>query len=317
MGAVHARVLSGTDGMDVVAVVDVNTSSAKEIGASIGANVAGSIEESLAFGAEAVLIATPTPTHPSLVEEALDAGLHVLCEKPLSLNDDDRRLSDAASTAGLVLQVGLWRRFSPPWVAAKRAIDSGVVGTPVMVRLSQWDADPPPPEFCDPEVSGGLAIDCGVHEYDLAEWLTGLKVESVAARNLPIVSREVDAAGDVDNLVAVLDLEGGVSATVDLSRNGRYGDDVRTEVLCSDGAVFVESLPRGVARLAGPDGVTEIEGSHADDVVASGVAAQAKAFAAVVRGDEMAIPGASESERSVQIGRAIQRAARSGAREPI
>ena len=78
-----------------------------------------------------------------------------------------------AADAACVLQVGFWRRFAPPWRQAKARIDAGEIGTPIYLRLAQWDADPPPAEFCDPAVSGGLAIDCGVHEYDLAEWLTG------------------------------------------------------------------------------------------------------------------------------------------------
>ncbi len=177
-----------------------------------------------------------------------------------------------AHARGLVLQVGFWRRFSPPWTAAKAVVDGGAIGTPLLVRLAQWDAAPPPASFCDPAVSGGLAIDCGVHEYDLAEWLTGRRVVSVTAWSLPIVDGGVAAVGDVDNLVAVLELDGGAVATVDLSRNARYGDDVRTEVLGSAGAVFVDLLPTGRARLGDGDGMRELAGSAADDAMAAGVA---------------------------------------------
>ena len=79
--------------------------------------------------------------------------------------------------------------------------------------------------------AGVLAIDCGVHEYDLAEWFTGQRVVRVRAHAAPIVDRSLAEVGDVDNLVAVLELDGGAIATVDLSRNCRYGDDVRTELL--------------------------------------------------------------------------------------
>ena len=141
-----------------------------------------------------------------------------------------------ARDQGRVLQVGFWRRFAPPWRTAKERIDAGEIGTPVYVRLAQWDGDPPPASFCDPAVSGGLAIDCGVHEYDLAEWLTGRRITRVSAWALPLVEPSVGEAGDLDNLLAVLELEGGAVATVDLTRNARYGDDVRTEILGSQGA---------------------------------------------------------------------------------
>jgi predicted dehydrogenase len=165
-------------------------------------------------------------------------------------------------------------------------------------------------------VSGGLAIDCGVHEYDLAEWLTGRRITRVSAWSLPIVEESVGAAGDLDNLVAVLDLEDGGVATVDLSRNARYGDDVRTEILGSDGALFVDLLPTGVARLGTATGVTVVEGSRADDATAAGVVAQALAFATTVRGepgpDAGTVPGAVDSAAATAVGHAVIAAARTG-----
>jgi predicted dehydrogenase len=110
----------------------------------------------------------------------------------------------------------------------------------------------------------------------------------------------------------VLRLEGGAVATVDLSRNARYGDDVRTEVLGSAGAVFVELLPTGRARVGDDDGVGDLPGSHTSDAMVSGVADQARAFAAAVRGASLDVPGAAASARATTIGRAVTEAARSG-----
>ena len=311
MGVFHAGVLTTEESIDVVALADNRPGVASAAAADIGAVAYGTVADLLRDDSvEAWLIATPTPTHPDLVEAAVAHGLHVLCEKPLSLDlADHDRLESLANAAGVVLQVGFWRRFSPPWRRARDEIDAGAIGDPLMLRLAQWDADPPPPAFCDPAVSGGLAIDCGVHEYDLVEWLTGLSVESVTARNLPIVDAGVKSSGDVDNLVALLDLDGGAAATVDLTRNARYEDDVRTEILGSEGVLFVESLPRGRARLATASGVTVVEGSDTDDAAAAGVAGQAAAFAALVRGADIEVPGAAASARAVRIGRAVQRAA--------
>jgi predicted dehydrogenase len=213
-----------------------------------------------------------------------------------------------AAERELVLQVGFWRRFAPPWRVAKDCIAAGEIGRPLMVRLAQWDADPPPPTFCDPAVSGGLAIDCGVHEFDLAEWLTGRPITRVAAWALPIVDAGVGAAGDVDNLVAVLELEGGAVATVDLSRNARYGDDVRTEVLGSDGALLIDLLPVSRTRLGTASGMRELADSVVDDAMAAGVAGQARAFAAAVRGEAVEVPLAPASRRATRIGRAVMEA---------
>jgi predicted dehydrogenase len=315
MGRFHLAALGGVEEIDVVALAEpaadaLDAACTLRPGASPYRDVADALGHD---GVEACLIATPTPTHPEVVEAALEAGLHVLCEKPLALDDADARwLGDLARRRGLVLQVGFWRRFAPPWCAAKASVDAGAIGAPLLVRLAQWDAAPPPASFCDPAVSGGLAIDCGVHEYDLAEWLTGRRVVSVSAWALPVVDAGVASVGDVDNLVAVLALDGGAVATVDLSRNARYGDDVRTEVLGASGAVLVDLLPTGRARIGDGEGMRDLPGSQAEDAMASGVAGQARAFAAAVRGIDVDVPGAAASARATIIGRAVVEAARRG-----
>jgi scyllo-inositol 2-dehydrogenase (NAD+) len=319
MGRIHARVLSRIDEIDIVAIVDSRVEIAESIASELDSSPYSNIESIVRkVGIEAVLIATPTPTHPSMVHAALDAGLHVLCEKPLSLDPSEgAKLGDLAHRLGLVLQIGFWRRFASPWRAAKRALEDGAIGDPVMIRLSQWDANPPPPAFCDPAVSGGLAIDCGVHEFDLAEWFTGSTVTSVIGRNLRIVDAAVGASGDVDNLVAMLEMGDGVTATVDLSRNSRYGDDVRTEILGSQGALLIDLLPSGQTRVATADGVRVLEDSKIDDATEDGLANQARAFVACVRGEGGDVPMAAASTRAVAIGRALQRSAETGLSESV
>jgi len=311
MGAFHARTLAPSPLINIVAVADTNPAAATSLAVEIEAEAVSELSQlSGRSDIDAWLISTPTTTHPDVVRLAFDAGAHVLCEKPLALDPEESdELGTQAERSGLLLQVGFWRRFAPPWAKAKELVDAGAIGRPLLVRLSQWDADPPPASFCDPASSGGLAIDCGVHEFDLAEWLTGLAVTGVTARALPLVDETLATVGDVDNLVAVLDLDGGAVATVDLSRNCRYGDDVRTELLGSEGALFVDLLPTGSTRLATAtfDGV--VPGSETEDAFASGVLAQAEAFAGAVRGETIDLPGARASSRAVAIGLEVRRAA--------
>ena len=314
MGAFHVHTLAGLDAVEIVAIADAIPGLARSVARDIGAAPYPSPVALLERAdVDAWLIATPTITHPEVVAMALDAGFHVLCEKPLALDvGQSDMLGNQAASSRRVLQVGFWRRFSPPWAMAKRLLERGAIGRPLMARLAQWDADPPPASFCDPQASGGLAIDCGVHEFDLVEWLTGLSIEAVTARNLPIVDESIGEIGDVDNLLAVLDLSGGAAATVDLSRNCRYGDDVRTEVLGENGAIFVDLLPAGRTRLATAAGVEVIAGSETADPFAAGIRAQAEAFARAVRGEPIEVPGAAASRQAIVIGRAVQRAAATG-----
>jgi predicted dehydrogenase len=315
MGSVHAQAIAALDSIEVVAVADPSAD-ARAAAALVFPKARLLAEPADAFaatGVEACLLATPTPLHPAQVRAAIAAGLHVLCEKPLSLDPAESVAIDHAATrAGLILQLGFWRRYAPPWRAAKDALEQDRIGTPLYLRLAQWDADPPPASFCDPLVSGGLAIDCGVHEYDLAEWFTGRRVVRVRAYAAPIVDESLAEVGDVDNLVAVLELEGGAIATVDLSRNCRFGDDVRTEILGSQGALLIDLLPVGRVRLGTSDGMVDLDGVDVDDVTGSGVANQAEAFAAAIRGSGPAGPGAIASARATLIGRAVQDSIRTG-----
>jgi scyllo-inositol 2-dehydrogenase (NAD+) len=249
-----------------------------------------------------------------MVQHALGENLHVLCEKPLALGVDvAKKLANEAESKKLVLQIGHWRRFSPPWVTAKRLLEEGAIGDPLMIRLSQWDANSPPASFCDVKVSGGLAIDCGVHEYDLAEWFFGEPAHAVRAWNLPLVEKSLEAVGDVDNLCAVLEFAESRTAIVDLSRNCRYGDDVRTEILGSNGAIFVDLLPTGRTRLATKDGVVEVSGSQAEDATSAGIENQLDAFVQAIKvGQAGTVPNGHDSARSTNIGHAAIRAAKSG-----
>ncbi len=318
MGSYHAEALADLDEVAVVAMADPRPGRLADVaGHHPGASLHEDPAELLGGRCEAVLVATPTPHHPGFVEAALGVGVHVLCEKPLALDPDESdRLGRMASSAGLVLQVGFWRRFSPPWTAARDAIAAGRIGRPVLIRLSQWDADPPPPEFCDPAVSGGLAVDCGVHEFDLAEWLSGERLVGLRGEPLPIVEPWIGEVGDLDNLLVLGMLGGGARIVVDLSRNGRYGDDVRTEILGDAGAVFVEMLPRGRARIGTRDGVVDLAGSATTDAMRAGVRAQAAVFAAGVRGAPVDVPDAFASSRAVRAANAAMRSLDSGVVEP-
>jgi myo-inositol 2-dehydrogenase / D-chiro-inositol 1-dehydrogenase len=316
MGSVHANALVALDSVEIVAVADPSAD-ARAAAAVLFPTARLLAEPADAFelaGVEACLLATPTPLHPAQVRAALAAGLHVLCEKPLSLDPaESLDLGQVATRAGRILQLGFWRRYAPPWRAAKDALDHDRIGVPLYLRLAQWDADPPPASFCDPNVSGGLAIDCGVHEYDLAEWLSGRRVVRVRAYAAPIVDQSLADVGDVDNLVAVLELDGGAIATVDLSRNCRFGDDVRTEILGSQGALLIDLLPAGRVRLGTADGLIDLDDVTADDVTSAGVANQAEAFANAIRRTGPAGPDAVASARATAIGRAVQESIRTGA----
>ena len=307
MGAMHAGIMRDSELVELTAVVDVNRDAAAA--AARGAKVFSRVEEALALPeVEALVVAAPTPWHASIVEAGLEAGRAVLCEKPLSFRPSvSVRLAERAVAAGTTLAVGFWRRFSPPWAMARRLLREGAIGEPLLLRLSQWDAHPPPVAFCAREVSGGLPVDCGVHEFELIEFLTGRRAVNVRARALPVADPEVAAAGDVDNCLIEVEMEGGAAAVIDLSRNCRYGDDVRTEILGTEGALFADGLPAGRLRIGDRKGLREVAGAHADDFMAAGVRGQLEAFARAVRGEEQELADGFAAGRATAAGLAAWR----------
>ena len=302
MGAMHAGIMRDSELVELRAVVDVNREAAAA--AARGAKVFSRVEEALALPeVEALVVAAPTPLHAAVAEAGLEAGRPVLCEKPLSFHPPvSVRLAERAAAAGLQLAVGFWRRFSPPWAAARRLLSEGAIGEARLLRLSQWDAHPPPASFCAREVSGGLPVDCGVHEFELIEFLTGRRAVTVRARALPAVDPEVAAAGDVDNCLMEVGIAGGAAAIIDLSRNCRYGDDVRTEILGSEGALFVDGLPTGRLRIGDRNGLREVAGSQTDDFMAAGVRGQLEAFARAVRGEAQELADGFAAARATAAG---------------
>lgn len=191
---------------------------------------------------DAVVIATPTSTHCEIVCLAARAGVAAFCEKPISID-----LAEACEAKGVVeesgifFQMGFMRRFDRGYAAAKRKLEEGFVGRPVLFKSTSRDPFAPPVEYADPVKSGGLILDMGIHDFDLARWLMG-EVESVTARGTALAYPELAAVGDIDNAVVTLSFENGGLGLIDLSRNGVYGYDIATEILGTEGTLRVGYL---------------------------------------------------------------------------
>jgi scyllo-inositol 2-dehydrogenase (NAD+) len=210
---------------------------------------------------DAVIIATPTSTHAELVVAAAQAGKAIFCEKPLALSLEQTHAALAAvEQAGVLLQVGFMRRFDPAYREARALIDAGRIGRPITFKAVGRDPSCPPLDYANPAHSGGLVLDMGIHDFDLARWLMSSEVERVSADGARLVCEQLESVGDIDNAVINLRFVSGALGNVEVSRNARYGYDVWTEVLGSEGAVVI-------GRPAGAGGLQVLlpEGAQNDD----------------------------------------------------
>jgi scyllo-inositol 2-dehydrogenase (NAD+) len=188
---------------------------------------------------DAVVIVTPTNTHRDLAVAALELGKPVFCEKPPALSlGQVIEMKEAIARTGGFFQMGFMRRFDPGYAAAHEQIRQGRIGRPVVFKSSSRDPFPPSLEYVNPRNSGGIFVDMGIHDFDLARWLVG-DVASVQAIGGVLQCPELGTLGDIDNGIVSLTFADGRLGVVDLSRKGVYGYDIRTEILGTDGALQV------------------------------------------------------------------------------
>ncbi|MFB6173842.1 MAG: Gfo/Idh/MocA family protein [Halobacteriales archaeon] len=184
MAGVYADRIGGIDGATVGAVASPNTAASFVAERVPGATAYGDAE-AMCAGADldAAAVVTPTHTHPEMVETAASHGLDVICEKPLARTmAGGRAIADAVADAGITFMTAHVVRFFPEYAAAKERIDAGEVGDPGVARTRRaFGFEGGRGWFDDPERSGGVLLDLGVHDIDYLRWVLG-DVERVFTR---------------------------------------------------------------------------------------------------------------------------------------
>ena len=185
---------------------------------------------------DVVSVCTPTPSHVELAVQALDAGRHVLLEKPIALTvADAERLAGQAARASATLMVAHVVRFFADYAALAARVAAGSVGRPRTVRASRLSAAPQGAEWLeDEERSGGLLVDFAIHDVDQACLLLGdpVAVTAVCAPGggfgAPAAITVEFAEGGVAQLLAVSDLPAGTPFSTSLEVVGDRGVDTLT-----------------------------------------------------------------------------------------
>ncbi|HEU4672372.1 MAG TPA: Gfo/Idh/MocA family oxidoreductase [Candidatus Limnocylindrales bacterium] len=318
MGSVHARLIAGeVPEARLVAIADVDGTAAARLADELGVAASPDPAEAIAApGVDAVVVAVSSSRHVEVVSLAAAAGRDVLCEKPLALTIEGHDEGIAvANRAGTRLQVGFMRRWDDDYVRAHEAIGNGDLGRTTLFKSLQFDADPIPPSFRDPAVSGGIFVDMGIHEFDLARWLMGSEVVRVHAFGSAVVDEDLGRLGDVDNAVVDLLFADGAVGSVELSRNAAYGEDVRTEVVGSAGSAFVGGLPATRFTLGRPGELVAAATPTTVPRFRDALVAQARAFVRAIADDRPVSPDGADSRAALEIALAARRSLESG--EPV
>ena len=179
VGQIRVKALKNAEGCELVALADVVVERARCGASSNGIEIFDDYQEMLASNrVDAVIVSTPPQLHEEMVVSALDAGKHVLCEKPLSNSVDAcRRMVEASRKTGKTLATGFNHLYFPAVQLVKRVLDGGVIGELDHVRafaghtgLSEFKA---PWMYDQKVVGGGTLMDNGIHLIDLTRYLLG------------------------------------------------------------------------------------------------------------------------------------------------
>ncbi len=204
---------------------------------------------------DAVLICSSTDTHAPISIEAIKAGKHVFCEKPVD-HDIDKiiEVKKALQGSNVKYQVGFNRRFDHNFAAVREAVKAGKIGNLNVLKICSRDPAAPPVSYI--KVSGGIFLDMTIHDFDMVRFLSGDEVESVFAMGGVMVDKAIGEAGDIDTAIITLRLKSGALAVIDNCRRAQYGYDQRAEAFGELGQVAITNDSASNAVLSNCDGVT-------------------------------------------------------------
>jgi UDP-N-acetylglucosamine 3-dehydrogenase len=199
MGQNHARVLSSLSGVDLVAVADPQGDTRKVLPEH---QILSSLNEVISKGVDYCVIAAPTAFHEEISIKLIDAGIHILIEKPIAHSlESALRIESAARSKGIVGAVGHIERFNAALQQARTRIQAGELGE--IYQISTRRLGPFPSRIADV----GVIMDLATHDIDLTAWITNSSYKSVSAQSAIRSGREHE-----DLVAIVAQLSNGIVA---------------------------------------------------------------------------------------------------------
>lgn len=191
---------------------------------------------------DAVIVVTPTIFHRDIVVAAAEAGKHILCEKPMAMNEQEcDDMIEAARKANVVLQIGFMRRFDQSFRQAKEEIEAGAIGDVILVKSLTRGPSVPMPWMYDLKKSNGPLAEVNSHDIDTLRWFTQSEFASVyaIAGNYRCEEARSEYPDFYDNVVLTAELTGGKQGVIDGAVSVKYAYDSRVEILGTEGVIFI------------------------------------------------------------------------------
>ncbi|KAL3429880.1 NAD(P)-binding protein [Aspergillus tetrazonus] len=252
---------------------------------------------------EAVVVASVTAVHAEQARKAIKKGLHVLCEKPLSIDVEVAQSVVSAYEQSLKnypqqkVMCNFSRRFDASYREAHGGVTKGEFGSPYA------------------KTSGGIFVDCSIHDIDLMLWFLGenRKIKSLQAVGVCAVHPGLEASNDRDNAIATVEFEGGKIAALYCSRMMAAGQEDTTEIICEKGSVRVNMQVRKKhVEIQDSLGARRELPQHYYERFREAFITEANEFTACCLDDIPPPISLQSSVKAVSIGQALQRSLISG-----
>ncbi|WP_025134188.1 inositol 2-dehydrogenase [Leucobacter sp. PH1c] len=313
IGQVHAASIAAAPEAELAWVADPFIDGARSVAERFGGAVTASPEELIASGQiDAVLIASPTPTHVDLIEASVRAGLPVLCEKPIDL--DIARvdaLRPLVAESGVPVALGFNRRFDPNHAAAQARVAAGEIGALEQLIIISRDPAAPPAAYIG--VSGGIFRDMTIHDFDMARFFAP-DIVSVSATGTRAFDPGAREHGDFDTAVTTLTTASGGVITIVNSRHSAVGYDQRIEAFGTQGLLQVGNVQTNTVTLSTAAAV-EARPAYPEfflERYAEAYSAELREFVKLVRGEASTSPTFEDGRAALVLADAAQRSATEG-----
>jgi myo-inositol 2-dehydrogenase / D-chiro-inositol 1-dehydrogenase len=304
---VHAASIAADPDAVLARVADPFVDGARRVAERFGGIATDMPDELFAAGdLDALLVASPTATHVDLISAAVDAGIPVLCEKPIDLDItrvDGIRGMVAAS--GVPVALGFNRRFDPGFASARARVAAGEIGT--LEQLSIISRDPAAPPAAYVAVSGGIFRDMTIHDFDMARFFLPDIVE-VAAFGSTTFDPGAREHGDFDSALVLLRAASGALVTITNSRHSAVGYDQRLEAFGANGMLQVANAGTSLVTLSTATAV-EAKPPYQDfflERYARAYAAELHEFIRLVRGEASSSPTFEDGRAALVLADAAQ-----------
>ena len=196
---------------------------------------------------DAVILSTPSDLHCLQIAQALEHGLHIFCEKPLGTDPKacDQAIRAHANHSSQVVMLGFMRRYDASYQDAKKRIDRGDIGRPILFR--SYSVDP------ESTIKGALAyaphsagqfLDMAVHDIDLARWMLDSEPRNVFGMGGCYAHPEFAEYDDGDNVGALMQFENEAIVFLFAGRTAAHGYQVETEIIGTKRSLRIGATPQ-------------------------------------------------------------------------